>query len=76
MSLVLEIGVVRDRGKGTATIIQKNGTIPAMAWFGMARLNPTFTPDLVWEKSFRRTRRRRDLYARRRNSDPRPSRAA
>ena len=51
VSLVLGMGVTRDRAKGTVTITQDNYTKSLLERYGMASCNPTYTPGVGKELS-------------------------
>ena len=53
VSLVLGLGVIRDRLKGTVTITQDNDIKSLLERYGMTTCNPTYTPGAG--KSFRVT---------------------
>ena len=51
VSLVLGMGVTRDREKGTVTITQENYTKSLLERYGMANCNPAYTPGVGKELS-------------------------
>ena len=58
VSLVLGMGVTRDREKGTVTITQEKYTKPLLERYGMVSCNSTYTPGMGKELSLDRPEER------------------
>lgn len=73
VSLVLGMGVARDRTKRTVTITQNNNTKSLLERYGMASYNTAHTPGVGKELSLDQPKE--ELVRRRTSSISRPSRA-